>query len=130
MMAAMMFASAAPTVALYSRMTKQRSPLSPLLFAAGYLATWASAGLAAFTLAANVHRISGDVLAWDRSGRWVAGTTLVVAAVYELTPSKTSASANAAARSASCSAPGGTATGARCRWARSTGPGASGVAGH
>ena len=30
MMAAMMFPSVAPTVALYSRMTRQRSPLSPL----------------------------------------------------------------------------------------------------
>ena len=37
MMAAMMFPSVAPTVALYSRMTRQRSPLSPLLFASGYL---------------------------------------------------------------------------------------------
>jgi predicted metal-binding membrane protein len=36
MMAAMMFPSVAPTVALFSRMTKQRSPLAPLLFAAGY----------------------------------------------------------------------------------------------
>jgi hypothetical protein len=35
MMAAMMFPSVAPTVALYSRMTRERSPLSPLLFAAG-----------------------------------------------------------------------------------------------
>ena len=31
---------------------------------------------------------AGDVLAWDRAGRWVAGATLVVAAVYELTPLK------------------------------------------
>ncbi len=46
MMAAMMFPSVAPTVALYSRMTRQRSPLSPLLFAAGYLLTWAAAGIA------------------------------------------------------------------------------------
>ena len=28
------------------------------------------------------------MLAWDRAGRWVAGGTLVVAAVYELTPLK------------------------------------------
>ena len=34
------------------------------------------------------HRFAGDVLAWDRAGRWVAGATLVVAAVYELTPLK------------------------------------------
>ena len=28
------------------------------------------------------------MLAWDRAGRWVAGATLLVAAVYELTPLK------------------------------------------
>ena len=28
------------------------------------------------------------VLSWDRAGRWIAGTTLVVAAIYELTPIK------------------------------------------
>ena len=88
MMAAMMFPSVAPTVALYSRMTKQRSPLSPLLFSAGYLVTWAGAGVVAFALAAILNRYSGDLLAWDRAGRWVAGGTLVVAAVYELTPLK------------------------------------------
>jgi predicted metal-binding membrane protein len=88
MMAAMMFPSVAPTVALYSRMTRQRSPLSPLLFAAGYLATWAGAGLVAFALAAIVGRVSGDGLAWDDGGRWVAGVTLLVAAGYELSPLK------------------------------------------
>ena len=89
MMAAMMFPSVAPTVALYSRMTRQRSPLSPLLFAAGYLVTWAGAGLVAFALGGD--RSAGSratLLAWDRAGRWVAGATLVVAAVYELTPLK------------------------------------------
>ena len=88
MMASMMFPSVAPTVALYSRMTRQRSPLSPLLFVAGYLLTWTGAGLGAFTLAAIISRIADGALAWDRAGRWVAGATLVVAAVYELTPLK------------------------------------------
>jgi predicted metal-binding membrane protein len=88
MMAAMMFPSVAPTVALYSRMTRQRSPFLPLLFAGGYLVTWAGAGLVAFALAGILGRVSGDVLAWDRAGRWIAGATLVVAAVYELTPLK------------------------------------------
>jgi predicted metal-binding membrane protein len=88
MMAAMMFPSVAPTVALYSRMTRQRSPLSPLLFTGGYLVTWTGAGLVAFALVTTVDRVAGDVLAWDRAGRWVAGATLVVAAVYELTPLK------------------------------------------
>ena len=88
MMAAMMFPSVAPTVALYSRMTRARSLLSPLLFAAGYLVTWAAAGVFVFAIAVAGHRAGGDVLAWDRAGRWVAGATLVLAAVYELTPLK------------------------------------------
>ncbi|HXH97116.1 MAG TPA: DUF2182 domain-containing protein, partial [Gaiellaceae bacterium] len=29
-----------------------------------------------------------DVLGWDRAGRWVAGATLLLAAVYQLTPLK------------------------------------------
>jgi predicted metal-binding membrane protein len=88
MMAAMMFPSVAPTIALYSRMTRERSPLSPLLFAVGYLIVWAAAGLVAFLIAAVGDRALGDVLSWDRAGRWVAGGTLVVAAIYELTPLK------------------------------------------
>ncbi len=88
MMAAMMFPSVAPTVALYSRMTGGRSPLPPLVFSAGYLITWASAGVLAFALAAAGGAVAGDVLSWNRAGRWVAGATLVVAAVYELTPLK------------------------------------------
>ena len=88
MMAAMMFPSIAPTAALYSRMTKARSPLSPLLFTAGYLVTWTVAGLLAFAVAVAGGRIAGDVLSWDRAGRWVAGATLLLAALYELTPLK------------------------------------------
>jgi predicted metal-binding membrane protein len=88
MMAAMMFPSVAPTVALYSRMSYQRSRLSPALFVAGYLLTWTAAGLVAFALATGLGHFWGDVLAWDRAGRWVAGTVLLAAAAYELTPLK------------------------------------------
>ena len=88
MMAAMMFPSVAPTVALYSRMTRRRSALSPLLFTGGYLLVWAGAGVSAFALAAAGAELAGDVLAWDRAGRWIAGVTLIAAAVYELTPLK------------------------------------------
>jgi predicted metal-binding membrane protein len=88
MMAAMMFPSVAPTVALYSRMTRRRSPLSPLLFLTGYLGTWVGIGALAFAIAVAGARIGGDVLAWDRAGRWVAGATLLAAAVYEFTPLK------------------------------------------
>jgi predicted metal-binding membrane protein len=86
MMAAMMFPSVSPTVALYSRMT--RAGVSPLLFALGYLVTWAAAGALAFAVAFAGGRIEGDVLAWDRAGRWVAAATLILAAAYELTPLK------------------------------------------
>jgi predicted metal-binding membrane protein len=86
MMAAMMFPSLAPTVALYSRMTRDR--IAPLVFAGGYLVAWGAAGVAAFALARVGGGIIGDVLAWDRAGRWVAGATLLVAAAYELTPLK------------------------------------------
>jgi predicted metal-binding membrane protein len=88
MMAAMMFPSVAPTVALYSRMTKSRSPVAPLLFASGYLVAWLGVGVVAFAVATAAGRVSGDLLAWDRAGRWLAGATLGVAAVYELTPLK------------------------------------------
>jgi predicted metal-binding membrane protein len=88
MMAAMMFPSVAPTVALYSRMTRTRSLRWPLLFASGYLLVWGVAGAGAFATGAAVNAISNGALAWDRAGRWVAGGTLVVAAAYELTPLK------------------------------------------
>jgi predicted metal-binding membrane protein len=88
MMAAMMFPSVAPTVALYSRMTRERSPLSPLLFTSGYLLTWAGAGVLAYAIGAAVNSISAGVFEWDSGGRWVAGGTLVLAAGYELTPLK------------------------------------------
>jgi predicted metal-binding membrane protein len=88
MMAAMMFPSVAPTVALFSHMTRRRSAVTPLLFATGYLVTWAAAGALAFAGAFAGRRIAGGVLSWDRAGRWVAAATLVLAAAYELTPLK------------------------------------------
>ena len=88
MMAAMMFPSVAPTVALYARMTRERSRSSPFFFAAGYLVPWATAGALAYLLARAGGWIAGDALAWDRAGRWAAGVTLLAAAVYQLTPLK------------------------------------------
>ena len=88
MMGAMMLPSVAPTVALYARMMGQRRPLAPLLFATGYLVTWAAGGLVVFAVAYVGSRSVGGVLAWERGGRWVAGATLLAAALYELTPLK------------------------------------------
>ena len=83
----MMLPSVAPTIALYSRMTRQRSPLSPLVFAAGYLVTWAGVGVLAFVIRWAVDSTWG-VLAWNRAGQWAASVTLILAAVYQLTPLK------------------------------------------
>lgn len=88
MMAAMMFPSISPTVALYARVAKSRSPISPYAFVGGYLLTWAAAGVAAFSLGGLIGALSDDALSWHRAGRWVAGGTLLFAAVYELTPLK------------------------------------------
>ncbi len=88
MMAAMMFPSVAPTVALYARMTKQRSSLLAWVFAAGYLMVWAVAGLVAFAVGAVATRVLGGRLDWDSAGRALSGVTLIAAAVYELTPLK------------------------------------------
>jgi predicted metal-binding membrane protein len=88
MMAAMMFPSVAPTVALYSRLMKERSPALPWLFAAGYLLVWAAAGVVAYAVGSLASHLLGNALMWDHAGRAIAGATLVVAAAYELTPLK------------------------------------------
>jgi predicted metal-binding membrane protein len=88
MMAAMMLPSVAPTVSLYTRMTRERSRLLPWCFTGGYLLTWAAAGFAAHLLGLAASSLAGGALAWDRAGHALAGTTLLVAAGYELTPLK------------------------------------------
>ena len=86
MMAAMMFPSVAPTVALYARMSR-KSRLAPLAFVAGYLTTWAGAGTLAFLIGVIVSSVAPD-LAWEHAGRPLTGATLILAAVYEMTPLK------------------------------------------
>jgi predicted metal-binding membrane protein len=88
MMAAMMFPSLSPTVALYSRMTKTRSPYLPLLFTSGYLVAWTGVGALAFVVLSAGRGFSGDILEWSHWGRWAAAATLIVAGIYELTPLK------------------------------------------
>jgi predicted metal-binding membrane protein len=88
MMAAMMFPSLAPTVALYARMTRRRGPGRPLLFTGGYLLVWGTAGLGAYGLFEVGRSLFGNDLAWDAGGRWFAAGVLALAALYELTPLK------------------------------------------
>jgi predicted metal-binding membrane protein len=88
MMAAMMLPSVSPTVALYARMARSGPRTAPWMFASGYLATWAAAGLGAYGVFKLGEALLGDELAWDGAGRWLAGGTLLLAAAYELTPMK------------------------------------------
>jgi predicted metal-binding membrane protein len=88
MMAAMMFPSVSPTVALYARMTRSRLPLAPAAFTAGYLITWTAAGVLAFAIAIAATALGGNSLAWDHAGRALAGATLIGSAAYELSPLK------------------------------------------
>jgi predicted metal-binding membrane protein len=88
MMAAMMLPAVSPTVALYTRMTGQRSLTRPIAFTSGYFVVWGAAGVGAYGLYALGRHALGTQLAWHASGRWLAGSVLAVAAVYELTPLK------------------------------------------
>jgi predicted metal-binding membrane protein len=95
MMAAMMFPSVAPLVAIYAGLQRGRrakampAPAGATSFlVAGYLVTWTAAGLAAFGLFAAGRAVLGDQLAWDAGGRWVAAGVLLAAAAYEFTPLK------------------------------------------
>ncbi|HET7530406.1 MAG TPA: DUF2182 domain-containing protein [Mycobacteriales bacterium] len=88
MMAAMMLPSVAPTVALYSRLMKERSPSAPWLFVLGYLLVWTAGGLVAYAVGSIATSLSSGALQWDGAGREIAGATLIVAAAYELTPLK------------------------------------------
>ena len=88
MMAAMMLPAVSPTVAVYARMTQRHGLIRPLGFTSAYLVVWGAAGVFAYGLYAfGRHSFAGQ-LGWHAGGRWLAGTVLVIAAVYELTPLK------------------------------------------
>jgi predicted metal-binding membrane protein len=95
MMAAMMFPSIAPMVVMYVRLQegrRERGQAAPVgataLFVAGYLVSWAAAGLLAYGLFQLAKSISGDAFAWDKAGPYLAGGVIIAAAVYQLTPLK------------------------------------------
>jgi predicted metal-binding membrane protein len=94
MMAAMMLPSAAPMVLLFAKVSGDRArrgqaELVPTwIFVAGYLVAWTLYGLLAYGVYRAVISAGTDWLAWERSGRYVAGGALVAAGVYQLTPLK------------------------------------------
>ncbi len=90
MMAAMMLPSAAPAVLAYGGTATRRGEHvgATAGFTAGYLALWAASGLLGYGLLEAGRSLAPGAFAWDRAGRWVAVSILVVAAAYELTPAK------------------------------------------
>jgi predicted metal-binding membrane protein len=88
MMAAMMFPSVSPTVALYAQMTHQRGLNRPLLFTSSYLLVWGGVGALAYGLFGLGRVLFGAGLGWHAGGRWLVGGILILAAIYELTPLK------------------------------------------
>jgi Predicted metal-binding integral membrane protein (DUF2182) len=129
MMAAMMFPSVAPTVALYSRMTRERARELPFVFAGGYLLTWAAAGAVAYALACGRRdrrrrpRV-GPRRALGRRLDAARGCGVRGHASQGRVPRQMPR-----ARSASCSARGATVAAGRSGWVRRTAGGASAAVG-
>src|SRR3989449_8892076 len=95
MMAAMMFPSIAPMVVRHVRIQegrRERGKPVPIggttLFVAGYLITWAAAGLMGSGLFQLGKALTGDVFSWANAGPYLAGGVILFAAVYQLTPLK------------------------------------------
>jgi predicted metal-binding membrane protein len=90
-MAAMMLPSLSPMAVAYARGAAQgqaRSIAGTVVFAAGYLLSWAAFGLLAYALVEGVRSLDLGVLAWDRAGRYVAAWVILATAIYELSTAK------------------------------------------
>jgi predicted metal-binding membrane protein len=92
MMAAMMLPSLVPMALTYSGASRDAAASSPTattcVFVCGYLFTWVGAGVLAYALIQGVRSLDLSWLAWDGGGPYVAGGVILGAALYELTPAK------------------------------------------
>jgi predicted metal-binding membrane protein len=90
MMAAMMLPSLSPMAVAHARRAGgfTRSVTGTVPFAVGYLLVWVGAGLLAYALIEGVRSLDLEFLAWNRAGRYIAGSVIVGAGLYELTPVK------------------------------------------
>jgi predicted metal-binding membrane protein len=91
MMAAMMLPSLSPMAVAHARGAggrQARSVAGTVTFAAGYLLPWTAFGVLAYALVEGARSLDPGVLAWERSGQYVAGGVLLGAALYELTSAK------------------------------------------
>jgi predicted metal-binding membrane protein len=95
MMAAMMFPSIAPMVVMHARIEEGKREKgqateagATALFVAGYLLTWAAAGLIGYAIIEGGRALDLGFLAWDSGGPYIAGAVIVAAGLYQLTPLK------------------------------------------
>jgi len=94
MMAAMMFPSVWPAVAVYGLVIRRRASAGvhatwrSAAFVAGYLGSWAAFGLVAFALLSIVRAAGLDTLSGDELGRYVVAPVALAAAFYEVVPFK------------------------------------------
>lgn len=94
MMAAMMFPSVWPAVAMYGLVVRRRvsTGAHPVvysaMFVAGYLASWAAFGLLAFGLLAIGRAVGLDSLPAAELSRYVVGPVCLAGALYQLVPLK------------------------------------------
>ena len=94
MMAAMMFPSVWPTVALYGTVARSRAAVgvragvSSASFVAGYLASWAAYGVLGFGLLEIASRSGLGDLSDAQLARYVVAPVALAAAVYQVVPFK------------------------------------------
>jgi predicted metal-binding membrane protein len=92
MMAAMMLPSLFPMALTYAGGSRKAgassSTAATCVFACGYLLTWVGAGVLAYALIQGVRPLDLSWLAWDEGGPYIAGGVILGAALYELTPAK------------------------------------------
>ncbi len=96
MMAAMMFPSISPMVRTYALVQRSRyarrglcEPTAAIVaFVAGYILTWTIFGLAAYATFDLLRALNIEAFSWDQGGPYLAGGTILAAAVYQLTPLK------------------------------------------
>ena len=129
MMAAMMLPSLAPMAAAYAASVRRR-PIRVLLFLAGYLLVWSLVGLAAYGLFELGKSLFGGSLAWHSGGRWLAAGVLLIAGLYQLTPSKRTALGRCRRLPGPPTLSGRTRGERPCCWACAAGAGASVAPGH
>jgi predicted metal-binding membrane protein len=95
MMAAMMFPAIAPMVLTYGRIQRRRRerglPVTigaTCVFVAGYLVTWTATGFGFYGVLVAARAVDLGGIAWDQTGRYIAGGVIVAAGLYQLTPLK------------------------------------------